>query len=323
MGSKLKLGINFRGRYSIRKTLKLVKLAEAGGFEYAFVPEYYFLRDTVTQTAAYALNTRSMKLISMFNPYTRNPAVIAMSLASLNELAKDRVIACLGLSPKAWLEKMGMEQEKPSKALAECLSLIKRMLKGERIIRRGEVFRFNNVQLELEAKPIKVFLAVIGPRMLELAGKIGDGVVLTACTSLEYVRKAIRLVKMGLNSSGRNLEDMEIAACIAHISDRRYLPELKRYLAYITSLSDINVDLFGQKKFQKIKDSVAKGKIGEAIANLSDDDVEELALIGSPQECLRRLEDYLSANVTLPIITPIARPEEAIKLAETLRQDLR
>ena len=104
------------------------------------------------------------------------------------------------------------------------------------------------------------------------------------------------------------MQNFEIAACLAYIPDRKYLPELKRYAAYIIGLS--NVDIVSKEKLHKIKENILKGRIEKAAESLSNSDLEEIALI---EDCRERLEDYLSAGVTLPIITPIVGLEETIR----------
>lgn len=284
-------------------------------------PEYYFFRDTVSQTASYALCTKKMKIISVFNPYTRNPALIAMSIASLNEIAEGRVIPCLGAAPPSWLSKMGIKQKTPLKAVEESCYLIRKLLKGETISFKGEIFQMDEVKLDFNIKPVeKILLSVIGPKMLKLAGTIGDGVVLTAFTPFTYIKEAVCCVKQSASNKGRNTDDLEFAAAIAYIHDERYLKDLKRYAAYVMSAADIILEYLELEdvKREKLRKCCSCGMLDEAATLLTDDDLRRIALFGDPAECRRRLEEYLEIGVTLPIIVPVAEPKKAICEASRL-----
>jgi len=137
-----------------------------------------------------AMSTKKMKIISIFNPCTRNPALTAMSIASLNEIAEGRVIPCLGAAPPSWLSKMGIEQKAPLTAMKESSYLIHKLLRGEVTTYCGKIFKISDVMLEFQIKPVeKMLFSLIGPKMLTLAGEIADGVVLTAFTPSPISKK--------------------------------------------------------------------------------------------------------------------------------------
>jgi len=317
----LRLGLNLRGRYDILESLKLVSIAEERGFEYLLAPEYYFFRDTVSQTAAYALTTKKIRIICVFNPYTRNPALTAMSIASLNEIAEGRVIPCLGATPASWLSKMGIEQRAPLAAMRESCFLIRKLLDGETISCRGKIFKMSDVALGFQVKPVeKILFSVIGPRMLELAGEIGDGVVLTAFTPVTYIQEAIGYVRKGASKAGRSIDNLEFAAAIAYLHDKRHLNVLKSYAAYVMSASNIILNYLNldYEKKKRLQECFARGRLDEAATLISDDDLGRIALFGNMTECRRRLEEYFRIGVTLPIIVPVAEPKEAIYEASRL-----
>lgn len=314
----MRFGVNFRGRVNIKEAVKLAKEAEERGFEYILAPEYYFFRDSVTQSTAFAFATESLKVMSVFNPYTRNPALIAMTLATLLEVYGARIIPCLGATPPLWLKQMGIKQLKPLSAMTECTEVIRRLIAGEKVNAKGSLFNFEDVKLgfPLQTK-CKIFFSVIGPKMLELAGCMADGVLLSAGTSIHYIKKALDLVKNSAARHGREIGDIEVAALVLYSYDNKYLHELKHFITYIVSVARLGDEVFGEKA-NFIRESYIQGKINDAASTLTYDDVKKVALLGTQEECIRRIEDFEEAGVDILIFVPIAEPQKAIEEAAKL-----
>jgi glutaminyl-tRNA synthetase len=88
------------------------------------------------------------------------------------------------------------------------------LLRGESVTFEGQVFRTHQAKLSF-ASPCAappVYLGVLGPKNLEMAGQIADGVLLSVMTSAAYARFAIDHVRRGAERAGRRLSDLEIGA---------------------------------------------------------------------------------------------------------------
>ena len=197
----MKMGIAFSGvPFAINTVAELVKRAENKGFSTAWFAEDYFLRDAITAMSFTAALTKRIKLgTGIINPYTRHPILIAETIATLSEAAGGRIFLSLGTGVGPLIEQMGIKFRKPLTTIREAVEIIRNALTGNPVTFEGEVFNIRDVRLgynpylsqlgefKLKRGNIPIYIAAIGPKMLQLAGKIGDGVLLTAGCSPNYV----------------------------------------------------------------------------------------------------------------------------------------
>ncbi len=155
----------------VLETGRLVRHAESLGYDEAWSYERDYF-DAFTPLASAAGTTERIRLGTAIAPaLTRPPALIAMSAASLSHLAPGRFVLGIGSSTKAVVSGwMGLQWSRPLTRTRDVLLSLRRLLDGERV----GAFR-------LYRPPdhrVPIYLAALGPRMLELAGELADGVVL-------------------------------------------------------------------------------------------------------------------------------------------------
>ena len=149
--------------------------------------------------------------------YTRVPAVIATSSLAVNRVAPGRFALGLGSSTHTMVENWyGVPFEKPLTRVRETTELVRKLFAGEKTRYEGGTVSSRGFRLkEPIAGDIPIFLAGMGPKMLELAGEIADGVILNHFTPLDRVPWALECVDRGAKRSGRRVEDLEIAQRVA------------------------------------------------------------------------------------------------------------
>jgi alkanesulfonate monooxygenase SsuD/methylene tetrahydromethanopterin reductase-like flavin-dependent oxidoreductase (luciferase family) len=124
----------------------------------------------------------------------RNPAVTAMELATLANLAPGRLLAGIGHGVQSWMAQMGAVTISPLTTLEEVLTVVRRLLHGEKVTFAGSEVQMREVQLDQPPTTIPPVLAgVRGPRSLALAGRAADGVVLAEAAGPSYVAHARRI----------------------------------------------------------------------------------------------------------------------------------
>ncbi len=128
------------------------------------------------------------------NEFALHPVQAAMSAATLDEFFPGRITLCLGVGTPGDLKSIGIEAEKPLRIMREGLELARALLSGETVRVNGEFFCVQGRRLATGARPVPLVLAASGPRMLELAGAATDGVLLSAGTSIEFVKRSLELV---------------------------------------------------------------------------------------------------------------------------------
>ena len=206
----MEFGIGLMGEHPAQRMRALCQLIESLGFDQIWVSDERFYRDVfVNMTLAVCL-TRKVKVGSMVtDPFVRHPAVTAAAAASVDELSGGRCILGMGAGISGF-EELGIQRVRPARAITEAVQLIHRITGGERdIIFEGESIRFRRGHLNFPPlRPVRVYVAGRGPRVLEVAGEVADGVVIGSYASERGIAWGLDCAAKGARHAGRRLEDI-------------------------------------------------------------------------------------------------------------------
>jgi alkanesulfonate monooxygenase SsuD/methylene tetrahydromethanopterin reductase-like flavin-dependent oxidoreductase (luciferase family) len=174
----------------------VVEVAEAlemAGVDQLWVIEDCFYTAAVSLAATALARTESLTVgIGILPAVARNPAVTAMEIATLAQLAPGRLLAGIGHGIQDWMDQMGARTPSPLTTLDEAITIVRRLLHGETVSFDGATFTMREVSLDAPpAVPPPVLAGVRGPRSLELAGRVADGAVLAEGAGPTYVRDSI------------------------------------------------------------------------------------------------------------------------------------
>ena len=188
-----------------------VQLAEALGFETAWITDTHLVcRELWVTLAACALGTSRIRLgPGITVPHTRHISVTASALATLEEMAQGRVVAGVGTGGSA-AQTMGLTLSQVSRvATLEHMAVsLRRLLAREPIA--FESGTEGTLAWLGQPRPIPIYAAGSGPRMLTTAGRVGDGVIMYASTSPPILRAGLDRIADGARASGRALSDLDI-----------------------------------------------------------------------------------------------------------------
>jgi 5,10-methylenetetrahydromethanopterin reductase len=189
------ISISYDGRDLCSEFQEKIAASENSGAAAVWIANHLFQRDPVTLAAMALAQTKRMRLALMaMSPLTMHPVQAAMSAATLDEFFPGRVKLCLGVGTPGDLKSVGIEAEKPLRMMREALELSRTLLAGETVRVDGEFFCVQGRRLGSGARPVPIVLAASGPRMLELARAAADGVLLSAGTSIEFVKRSLDIV---------------------------------------------------------------------------------------------------------------------------------
>lgn len=310
---------------SIRDLILYVRKAEELGFESVWMAEDYFYRNAILSLATFALATDKIKLATgIINPFTRDPALIAMTFANLDEISKERAIIGLGSSLRLRIYEHHYRKVSNLAAMKECVEIIRELFTGKKVTYEGSIFQIENIRLgvKLSRANIPIYIGAMGPKMLQLAGEIADGVLLTAGATREYIKFAVENIKSGANQAGRSSEDVDVASFVIFSvsQDPEVAKEtVKREIAFLVTLPAMDhvlraSGLLNTENVRSIRKLGQKGEMSKAAEHVNEDLVNSLAVCGKPQECLEKLEEFRSSGLELPIIVPIGKKDN-IKMA--------
>ncbi|MCL4517892.1 MAG: LLM class flavin-dependent oxidoreductase [Thaumarchaeota archaeon] len=332
--------------FPIEEVTNYAVLSEKHGLHSFWVGEgyHYFrnigdeARSATTTVAAAAAATDKIKLgLAIIPPYTRHPGLVAMEAFSLNELSKGRFMMGIGAA-KAATAYLGMKDPSPVKTFRECVEITRRILSGQPFKFEGKVFSASTV-FESRAKnyrDVPILLGATGNVLLELAGSVADGVILPTFTSPAFVKHALEKVRLGASKVGKSLEDFPVGATL-HFSvskdGTRARNAVREAVAvYVANKvrniqNDTLVQLAGltSEEMLPIAKMIDQKDLRGATSLVTDEMMDKVAICGTPEECIKRLKDYVDAGLNLPFayLTSVNSDEgrkETIELAANIIQ---
>jgi len=274
--------------------------------------------DAVTTAAAVAGRLESGRVGTAIVPMqTRNPLLLAMTAASIGQLAPGGFVLGLGTSTPLIIEDWHGTPwgTSPLELTRECVDLVRRFLAGERVTTESGRWRYRRAQLA--SRPggrTPVYLAALNDRMLELAGEIADGVILNFVTVADAAH-ARRCVEVGAERAGRDLADFEFVVFFrATVTDdygevrERYRRELFTYV-----MAPVYERMFAREGFgdtcREIRALWRAGERERALASVPDELITERTLIGNADHVTKRLDAYAAVGVDTTMVFPVAIPE--------------
>lgn len=194
-----KFGLNRFDNRSVSAFAADVERAESLGWDVAFQNDSALSRgDPYIMLAAAAARTERIQLGPLIvNPVTRHPAVLASSIATVDQIAPGRTILGLGSGDNA-VKQLGLKPSRVSE-FESATRLIKQLLNGESV----EVGATRPAFLQ-HHRPVPVWIAAGGPRTLRMAGAYADGVFIRVGTSARSIGAALEEIHVGAASVGRD-----------------------------------------------------------------------------------------------------------------------
>ena len=295
---------------SIESAVERVKLAESLGYESVYVT-HIAGRESLTVLTAYALATSRIRIGTGVVPiYTRTPATMAQTAATLDELAGGRLTLGLGVSHRPVVEGWhGQTIDRPVAEMREYVSIVRAILRGEDPP-RGEKWQTGFHLFGLDPRPaLPIYVAALSPAMLRLAGEVADGVILWLCNP-SYIRDVvIPEVRTGRERAGLTLDGFDVVAAVpAALSEDRdsaYAAMRKDLIPYfglpfyraMIERTGFGADIAGY--------DAAAGDLDAMQAAISDEFLDELTAVGDASALTAGIERYRAAGAGSPCIGPI------------------
>ncbi len=284
-------------------------IAETGG------PDPFVLAGAVAQV------TSTPRIGLAVSPvYIRTPATIAAAAGTVSQLAPGRFILGLGSSSHAIVENWhGVPFRKPVTRVRETVTTVRAMLAGEKSKFEGVTLRTHGYRLMAPtAGPVPIYVGALRPPMLEVAGEVGDGVVVNLFPAPALPRM-LEHVAAGARRVGKDPTDLEVVCRhqVLVTDDKKGARELFRagltgYFA--TPVYNKFAAWYG---FEEEAALIEKGfKTGDremTRRGMTDRFVDSLGIFGSLEECRERIAAFVRAGVTTTIISPLALDPEAIR----------
>lgn len=319
----LEFGIEFVPQHPYWKTTYFAMQAEKMGFHYTWITDHFNNRNVYVSLSIIASYTDKIMLgPGVTNPYLVHPVVTGQAVASLSELAPGRVICGIGVGDKTTLKMLNVAQEKPLSSIREAVVIIRDLTSGKPADLRGDVFSVAGAKFYFQVpSPVKIFIGAQGPKMLMLAGEIGDGVLINASHPRD-IEDATKFVREGARKIGRDVGELGVAAYTSFsVSEdpKKALKAATPVVAYIVAgcpesilgSHGVSVDAAA-----KIRDGITRGLWKDAFGQVTPEMIEAFSICGTPDICVEKITNLMKLGVTQFVVGSPIGPNirEAINL---------
>jgi 5,10-methylenetetrahydromethanopterin reductase len=316
----VRVALYLQDAHSIRDGMAYAAYAEERGFDAVWQAESRLVREATVPLAAYAAVTGRIRLGSgVADCWSRNPARLAATFSTLDDLAPGRVMLGLGAWWDPLARKVGIDRSRPLTVMREVVSVVRALLHNETVSFDGYYVHLDGVELdyvyqERRPKDVPIYIGATGMQMLELAGEIAEGVVLNYLVSPDYNDRAMERVQVGLDRSGRKLEDFDrpqLVVCSVH-EDEATAIDMARLMVtqYLGQQPHI---MAASGVPQSLLDAVGEvltwpathEQVQAASRLVPDEVVGMLTASGTPDQARRRVGDYVAHGCTCPVLYPL------------------
>jgi 5,10-methylenetetrahydromethanopterin reductase len=307
--------------HPIREGIELVQYAEAAGFAAVWQADSRLVRDAVVPMAAFAASTERIKVGSgVIDIWTRNPARLASTFATLDDLAPGRIICGLGAWWDPLAAKVGITRARPLKVMREVVDVLRGLLANETVTYDGYHAHLDGVEIdyvhqERRPKHVPIYIGATGLQMMELTGEIADGAVLNYLVSPAYNVGALAALGRGASEVGRTLAEIDrpqlVVCSVDH--DRQAALDGARLLVtqylgqqpHIMKASGVPQELLDEIG-EVLTWPATHDQVVAASRLVPDEIVQMITASGTPDEVRVKVAEYVETGCTCPILYPLA-----------------
>jgi len=318
--SEGRVALYLQDKHPLRDGMRYAQYAEERGFEAVWQAESRLVREATVPMAAFAAVTSRIKVASGVIPiWTRNVGLLAATFSTLDELAPGRVILGLGAWWEPLASKVGVDRRRPLLAMRETVEATRRLLAMERVTYHGEFVHLDDVEIDIvhgdrSPRHVPIYVGATGMQMMEVAGEIGDGVVLNYMVGPAYNKQALAALAAGAARAGRTIDDIDRPQLVVCSMDRdravaldRSRELLTQYLGqqpHIMKASGVDPALI-EEIGKVLTWPASPEEIHKAMRLVPDDAVQQISASGTPDECVAKVAEYVANGATCPILYPL------------------
>jgi probable F420-dependent oxidoreductase len=301
----MQFGFTLKPEHTVAHHLALTQQAEAAGFVYGWLFDSHVLwRDPYPLLTLMAGATDTLRLgTCVTNPATREPTVTASLIATINDISGGRMDLGIGRGDSA--RRVLGKPPTTMAMLEEAATVIRDLAEGKRT-------RYEGADLELDWAPkydVPLWIAGYGPKAMELAGRIADGVMLQIADP-DLIRWFVAQVHDAARAAGRDPREIRVmAAAPAHIGDLETCRERTRWFPalvgnHVVDLvsryepADLPPALTGYIRDRTGYDYHHHAEVGSSNAGFVGDEVtDRFCILGSAEDHVRKLRELADAGV--------------------------
>lgn len=330
MASKLRFAVEFVPQEAYWQTTALGILAEKYGFDFCWITDHFNNRSVYVILSLLANYTNEIMIgPGVTNPYLINPVQTASTLMSLDNLSGGRAILGIGAGDKTTLNLLGIARTKPLTAVKESVQIFRTLFdSGKMKAFEGKVFSVEKAKVAFEKTgELPIYIGAQGPKMLQLAGSMGQGVLVNASHPRDF-SFALKQIKKGVTEAKRKLSAVDVSA-YASVSVARKMEKATKaatpVVAFIVAGSPpVVLERHGisVENVKPIAEGLSKGDFPSAFGAVTDEMLDAFCIRGTPTECTEKIAVLQKTGITQFVfgspIGPKKRPAMELASKEIL-----
>ncbi len=309
-----RLGIMFRREHAPESLPQFAKEAEAAGFDELWIVEDCFYTSGVALVSTALAVTESITIgLGIMPAPARNPVFTAMEIATLAGMYPGRFLPGIGHGVAEWMRQIGAFPASQLAAIEEVTHITRQLLAGENLTFSGRHARLEDCQLiHPPAQIPPISLGVIGPKSLEIAGRVADGTILSEYASPAYVAWAKKQIERGRqNGNRRDPHRLTLFSfTCAAASQAEACQMLRPMLARDIASGGLDAKLAPMGILDSVKEMRARGGQAALENQMPDEWIAALTLAGTPADWCAAIQIFASLGIDSVVLVP--RPEAGV-----------
>jgi len=300
------IGVIFHPKFPPETLVDYARRAESAGFDELWLWDDCFMPGAFTSAAIALSATQRLKVgIGLMPATAYNPLFAAMEITTLARAFPDRFLPGFGHGLASWMAQIGAAPKSSMKSLHETVTAVRQLLSGELVNTQGEQVKLDKVQMRLTAAAAPpLYVGAMREKTLRLAGRVGDGTILTAMSSPAYVRWAKEHIHAGMAEAGRARNKLVVYLDVKVSADGNAArAAVRRTLAERLPWSEVQVNHLG------VEADIAafvQAHGAEGIAHrMPDEWLDALTAAGTPDQVADAVQRLITAGADSVVFQPL------------------
>ncbi len=304
--TKPALGITFHPLFLPETLADYARRAEAAGFDELWLWDDCFLPGALTSAALALSATHRLKVgIGLIPVVAYNPLFMAMEITTLARAYPGRFLPGFGHGVEAWMRQIGAAAKSSLKAIEETVSAVRSLLRGETVTVNGTHVHLDAVKMTtIPEKMPPLYVGAMREKTLQLAGRVGDGTILTDTSSPAYVRWAREHVRTGMAQSGAAANRV-VVNVLAKVNPNG---QVAREAMRRTLAARLGQDVPQFRALGILEEGqalVREHGVAGAAARMPDAWVDELSAAGTPEQAAAAILRLGEAGADAVVLVPL------------------
>ncbi len=301
------LGVIFHPKFPPETLADYARRAESAGFDELWLWDDCFLPGAFTSAAIALSATQRLKVgIGLLPATAYNPLFAAMEITTLARAFPERILPGFGHGVGTWMTQIGAAPKSSLKALAETVTAVRQLLGGELVTTHGTQVNLDQVQMQLTPAVVPpLYVGAMRDKSLRLAGRVGDGTILTGMSSPAYVRWAREQIQAGMAEVGRIQHRVTVYLDVKVNRDGEIARAVMRH-SLAERLPWADVQLNALRIAAEIDAFIRAHGVDGVAQHMPDEWLDAFSAAGTPEQAANAIQRLMAAGADSIVFQPLS-----------------